>query len=318
MPCSFFNEQQSTSSAATPNCSFMMFELLTDVTLLTTETSSMDEIVTLCKAEYKGNTIEEGRIAEFQQTYTPETSITWYTRDCFVYRILNKALRVQNIEVLLAFRFLIKDIYEQLKKLQQNQHTNLVTVYRGQILPIVDLQRMHQNNGEIISIHSFLSTSYDRWQAMGFVLSSPQDHNLANVLFEIECDQCSSSLPISKPFAHINEVSFFPSENEVLFTLGSHFRIRSIDYDQERRLHIIKLTFVSETQEIKNFIQRNTLQLPSHLALGNLLHQLKEYEKHETYYKSLLTNLPENESKAMVYIVAGNGAREQKKFDLAL
>ena len=43
-----------------------------------------------------------------KKTYSSETAIWWYTRDSFIYRILNKALRTQNIQILISFRFLIK------------------------------------------------------------------------------------------------------------------------------------------------------------------------------------------------------------------
>ena len=41
-------------------------------------------------------------------------------------------------------------------------------------------------------------------------------------------------------------------------------------------------------------------------------------EEHEKTYSNLIKRLSDKESEAMVYITAGNGAKEQKQFDLAL
>jgi hypothetical protein len=293
--CSFFEEQQSIDPGTAPSHSFMVFELLTDALLFAGKSSHMDEFINLCKSEYNGNKVEEKRIEEFRSTYTPKTSIRWYTRDCFVYRIVNRALRVQNIDVLLALQFLIKDIHKQLRQLHMDQHINVIKVYRGQTLPITDLERMKVSDGEIVSFHSFLSTTYDRCQAMEFVSTRPIDDKVANVLFEIHCDQLSPSFSIQKPFANIATLSYIPSEAEVLFTVGSRFRLGGVLYDHEHILYIVQLIFISHTQHMDSF----------------LIEQTDKYEL-------LLGKMSENESKAMIYIIAGNGAREQKQFDLSL
>jgi hypothetical protein len=50
-------------------------------------------------------------------------------RQSFLYRLLNKALRVQNIDLLYLFRFFIRDLGEQLEK---NKCTSSIRVYRAQ------------------------------------------------------------------------------------------------------------------------------------------------------------------------------------------
>ncbi|CAF1498297.1 unnamed protein product [Adineta steineri] len=311
-------ERQANGGTTMPSYSFLMFELFLDVTLLAYRAGDKDELINLCKIEYNGNEIERHRIDEFQQTYTPETAITWYTKDCFVYRILNKALRMQNINVLLACRFLIRDIHEQLVKLQQEQNINTITVYRGQIIPVADLERMKRNEGELISFHSFLSTSYYPRQAIGFAISKPDDDNFINVLFEIECDQSLSSLSTSKPFANVQALSCIDGKNEVLFTIGSHFRLDRIRYDQEHDLHIIKLTYISVIPTMEDYINKEIYDMSARFHLPNFFRYREVDEQHQDVYKNLLNRLSDQQSKAMIYIVAGNGAREQQKFDLAL
>ncbi|CAM4852394.1 unnamed protein product, partial [Rotaria magnacalcarata] len=83
-------------------------------------------------------------------------AVWWYTRDSFVYRLLNKALRVQNIDLLFLFRFFIRDIEVQLK---QYQCSSLVRVYRGQLMSTDELDQLKMSLGEYISVNSFFSLS---------------------------------------------------------------------------------------------------------------------------------------------------------------
>ena len=179
MTYSFVNKSQSSVNPSTPNCSFMVFELLIDIILLAQHTATMTDIIDLCAEEYKDNEIEKRRINEFRENYTPAMSIHWYTRDSFVYRILNKALRVQDIDVLVAFRFIIKDIHEQLSTLQQAQNNNSLKVYRGQCIKREQVQEMESNIGSIISFHHFLSTTLRRSKALEFIPGSLADPNLS-------------------------------------------------------------------------------------------------------------------------------------------
>ena len=64
-------------------------------------------------------------------------ALWWYTRESFIYRILNKALRIQNIDLLFLFRFYIRDIEQQLHK---NRYQSSVRVYRGQLMSHEELE----------------------------------------------------------------------------------------------------------------------------------------------------------------------------------
>ena len=108
-------------------------------------------------------------VHEFENEYSSDKALWWYTRDSFLYKMLNKALRVQNIDLLFLFRFVIGDIYQQLK---QNQCQSPVRVYRGQVISNDELNTLQQSIGEFISINSFFSTSTNRHKALGFLNSS--------------------------------------------------------------------------------------------------------------------------------------------------
>ena len=79
-------------------------------------TSDKNELISLCKQHYRGNSDELKIIKEFEKEYSSDRALWWYTKDSFLYRMLNKALRAQNIHLLFLFRSVIRDVEQQLQK----------------------------------------------------------------------------------------------------------------------------------------------------------------------------------------------------------
>ena len=80
---------------------FVHSQLLIDCLLrMQPSPTDKDEFISLCKQEHAENKEELGIINEFEQTYSSDRSIWWYTRETFLYRLLNKGLRAENIDLL--------------------------------------------------------------------------------------------------------------------------------------------------------------------------------------------------------------------------
>jgi hypothetical protein len=71
-----------------------------------------------CRQCYADNLAELRKIDEFERDYVPYMALWWYTRDSFVYRLLNKAFRLKNIDQIYKFRYIITDLVKQLRILQ--------------------------------------------------------------------------------------------------------------------------------------------------------------------------------------------------------
>jgi len=114
---SIFNTTITTDQSSTElNGQFIYSQLLTGTLLrMTPNERDNNEFFAVCEKEYSGNTVSLTNLEEFKQTYSPEEAFLWYTKESFVYRLLNKALRTQNIDLLFLFRFFIRDIYLQLE-----------------------------------------------------------------------------------------------------------------------------------------------------------------------------------------------------------
>lgn len=120
------------------DASFMYSQLLKEILLSTDQEESglepaKDKFVEFCRIQYAKNSAELGVIEEFNENYSKSTAIWWYTRECFVYSMLNRALAVQDAEILIRMSFFIYDLHRQLEHLHKTRNDcQVLTVYRGQ------------------------------------------------------------------------------------------------------------------------------------------------------------------------------------------
>ncbi|CAF0914997.1 unnamed protein product [Adineta ricciae] len=204
---------------------------------LTYPDNSRTSFVEILRNYYEGKAVELKILDEFSRDYSPNTAILWYTRNTFLYLLINKALRQKNIEVIFLCGFFIRDIYSQLQnqyEILKMKHRNdpIIKVYRGQI---ISLSEIHWIKSSQFINTSFFSTSLDHSYA-SFLLGSssgPDDEN-QHIFFEIEIDVRL----VSQPFGSISSLSYFPNENEVLLMIGNHFKTTNWFYDDHRNVYV--------------------------------------------------------------------------------
>ncbi|CAF2764114.1 unnamed protein product [Rotaria sp. Silwood2] len=132
--------------------------------------------------------------------------------------------------MIFLFRSFISDIQRQLAC---NQAKNSLLVYRGQIISKNELKTLKQYRGQFISVNSFFSTSTKYQQVLSFLHVPDNTDNFKPVLFEINANP---TMVTTKPFADISKYSEFPGEPEILFMLGSIFRLDNIEYSSDNQL----------------------------------------------------------------------------------
>ncbi|CAF4553198.1 unnamed protein product [Didymodactylos carnosus] len=84
-------------------------------------------MISKCKDYYRGNKVVLEKIEDFRKTYRSDKVIEWYTKDSFVYRLINHAFRTEDIALWYLFRFYIIDLCKQLEsvhRIQQQQQTD--------------------------------------------------------------------------------------------------------------------------------------------------------------------------------------------------
>ncbi len=114
--------------------SFMYSQLLKEILFeLRYDNQARQRFIQFCREQYAANTQELGIINQFEHDYENHTPAWWYTRECFLYKMLNKALRTQNIDISCKIGFFIRDLHKQLEQLQSTALPNTLRIlYRGQ------------------------------------------------------------------------------------------------------------------------------------------------------------------------------------------
>ncbi|CAF3093791.1 unnamed protein product, partial [Rotaria sp. Silwood2] len=231
----------------------------------------------------------------FKETYCLTKTIDWYTKDSFVYRLLNKALRTENIDIIYKFRYFIKNLHDNLIVLHKDFIQTLLsrqfTVFRGQHLSDNELKMLLNNIGGLISMNSFLSTTFNRDLALMFAGDGSSSPSSESVLFQLECDTINKK----KPFAGTNT-----SENEVLFSIGTIFRIQNIGKlkDINNKVWFINLTLEDDNeneahmQELMASTMAKISARPTVGSIADVLRNMGECQKAQKYYEIALKNIP--------------------------
>jgi tetratricopeptide (TPR) repeat protein len=313
------NNEQTTTGL---NGRFVHFQLLIDCLLRMQPTpTDKDEFISLCLEEYNGNTPDLQMIDRFKKEYSSDKSLSWYTKDSFLYRLLNKSLRFQNIDLLFGSRFLIRDIEQQIQKYRCKLPMEL---YRGQLISAEELEVLKQSKGKLISMNSFFSTTRDREVGLFYLDPSNNNHldkEFEQVLFEINADPRRDGV---KPFADISSFSKSPYDQEVLMMLGSVFRLNDIIHLGENNIWIINMTLCSDNDhDLKSIFDHMKNQYGSKqtrlLLFGHVLVDMGHFNDAEKYYRRLLKELPSNHTDiSHCYQALGKVACEKGSYESSL
>ena len=219
--------------------SYMYTQLIKEALLeIDFDTQALKTFAAFCRDKYAGDLDELAMIDRFEKEYDQHTPIWWYTFECFLYPMLNRALRLLEVDTILAIGFFMKDLHQHIKQLhreQFNSHSSTFLVYRGQGLSKEDFNKLKASTGGLISFNNFLSTSQKRHVSLGFARNALGNSESVGILFVMKIDSSISSTP----FALLDKVSYYEnSEKEILFSMHTVFRIDSVTLidESERRL----------------------------------------------------------------------------------
>ena len=239
---------------------------------------------------YKENVNELALLDQLEKNYSSDQALFWYIRDTFISQTLNKALETSDIDLLYLFRFLLYDIRMQL---DQHRCSTSIHVYRGQILSKDDLQRIQDSIGDLMTINSFLLTYLQRDKVIQDL--KELEHG-RRVLFEIDADPHLTGI---QPFSQLKSLNLSHDDNEILFMVGSVFRIDHIQ-QQSNDFIIVQLTLCSiDDSTLKSLIpvfetsfDENDVHL---LAYGDVLLRMGKLDESEKYYQRALKELSDEQ-----------------------
>ena len=304
-----------------------MYTQITKEILLTInfEQHHIDQFIEDCRAIFRDNKNELKNIEKFERTYRDQTPIWWYSYDCFLYRMVNGALRTADMDMIIKMGFFIVDLHRQIQELHQEQFSDhppgkTFILYRGQHLSNSDFDQVQNTKGGLMSFNNFLSTSENRKVSLDFVDKAVANPDLVSILFVMTIDPTKSSTP----FASINGLSEFPKEDEILFSMHSIFRIRDIKPmgENQRRFRVdLKLTSDDDKdlRTLTDHIREETLpDSEGWRRLGSVLLQMSKFDKAEQVYQALLDQTMKDSERALIYHQLGWAKDGQGEYNEAI
>jgi tetratricopeptide (TPR) repeat protein len=287
------------------SASFLSFQLLFHLLKnMEQGPNAKEELFKLCEYYYLGDESEKKNIEDFRDRYECKSPITWFTEEIFLYKLLNKALRTEDIDGLYLFHFYIVDLWTQLEKessknkeLEENcrrMNNGEFILFRGQKMSEEELEKFQHSKGSLISPNGFFSTSINRDCALNFMKERMCD-GFVPILFKIEAD----STVQSTVFAYIEHLTAKKGECEVLFSIGSVFKVNDVilnrDIDKNLPIWVIDMTLTDEGREdVEDYIAsvKNDFEdMDNRVIFGRLLIEMNELTKAEKYFNFLLKSV---------------------------
>jgi hypothetical protein len=274
--------------------SFMYTQILKEILfeIKYNQQQSIKDLITYSREQYAGNQNELNIIERFEEDYRKHSPIWWYTYPCFIHLMLNRALRTYEVDTIIKMGFFIQDLHRQIDELHKEQSNEQqkrsFIVYRGQGLSRGEFEKMIKAKGGLMSFNNFLSTSKKRKISLEYSQDALNNLDMIGILFKMIIEPSN----LSTPFALIDGISHFSSEQEILFSMHTVFRIGEIkQIDNNNRLYQVELKLTSiKNQQIIALTERMREETGGSTGwhrLGMLLIKLGKFDKAEQVYKTL-------------------------------
>ncbi|CAF3615827.1 unnamed protein product, partial [Adineta steineri] len=289
------------------------------------EDKHIREFITYCREVFVENEYELQNIEKLERDYHDQTPIWWYTYQYFLYSMLNQALRLMNVDIIVRMGFFINDLHRDIQRLHSEQFDGqqsdkTFTVYRGQCLSKEAFIEMTNTKGGLLSFNNFLSTSKNRDVSLLFTPQAATNPDLVGVLFVISINPTDSATP----FACVSDVSNFHTEDEVLFSMHTVFRIGDIQpMDENKHLYEVNLILTNDNDQdlrtLTDQIRQETFPDEEEwYRLGLLLIKMGQFTKAQEVYEVLLHETTNESDKASIHYQLGRIKDNQGEYPEAL
>ncbi|CAF1380484.1 unnamed protein product [Adineta steineri] len=158
------------------------------------------------------------------------------------------------------------DLYNQLCKAhtdfdRSTLHSQLFTVYRGQQMSMMELNKLKRNISGYIVVKTFFSATKSSEMALTFAGYGGQRPQFESVLFVIDINSSDRVSTIQKPFGSIGHLSNIPDEDEFLFPMGTIFRLNAVKVLSQSTWMIHLTLYNGENKDINELDKYRTLIL---------------------------------------------------------
>jgi tetratricopeptide (TPR) repeat protein len=306
---------------------FMYTQIMKEILLnIDFQQKHFQEYIDYCRDVFEDNKDELTNVDKFKRNYRDETPIWWYTYECFLYPMLNRALQMRDVDIIIKMGFFIGDLHRQIETLHKEQFGDhqagkALIVYRGQGLSKTDFDQLTNTKGGLMSFNNFLSASKKRNVSLGFARNALTNPDSVGILFVMAINPSQSTTP----FASINGVSFFKDkEDEVLFSMHTVFRIGAIKpLDENHRLVQVYLTLTGDNDKDLRVLtdrirEESCPNSEGWYRLGLMLRKMGQFQKAQQVYETMLEQSTDESEKGNIYYQLGSINDDQGEYQEAI
>ncbi len=216
----------------TTDISFTYCQLLKETMLCHDEESDLKkDLLEFCRLHYANNPDEMKNINDFEKEFIPQKTIWWYTRNCFIRKILNRALRTQEIDLLFKMRYIMQCLHTELKSIAMSKITTVYTILE---IPLDDAMNLQKNINELLLFGTYLPAMFQQPQSLNLNDNSKQ----ISITFSINLGSGCGATVKHLCAADLNI--------DVLINIDTIFRIHSVEKINERHWNV-SLQSISHT-----------------------------------------------------------------------
>ncbi|CAF2096995.1 unnamed protein product [Rotaria magnacalcarata] len=253
-------------------------QALIDILLETNEKRNLKkEMLDFCREEYADNIIQLKLIEEFENDFKPNDAIHWYLRhETFLYKMMTRAFRVLDPDILFKLRYFIQHLNRQLKS---PIDADALTVHRTLRIRKDLFDKMKKHEGGLISFNEFLLAN----KIQSAIEPSPTNIDSKLVRFQIALGTGVSRHDVATEL------------NEVLLAVGTIFRIDKVEPIDEETF-TVELTTNDEILKGGHLVTkrlRDAVHAPFPLVRMVKLMKQNESTGYMEYFCSMLIDDPE-------------------------
>ncbi len=229
-----------------------------------------------------------------------------------------------EVDLIIKMGFFVRALHNHIVTLHTEQyggqnHSDSFTVYRGQDLPQMDFDQLRKTQSGLLSFNNFLSTSKNRDVSLDFAQRTIVTSSLVGLLFTLKIDPSITTTP----FVNVQNVSYYQTEEEILFSMYSVFRIGQVQQiEKNDRLLQVDLTLTgdndSQSHTLTEQMRKETGGSTGWHRIGKLMIQIGQFNKAEELYEILLKQSNNEDAKAHLYYQLGWTKNDQGKYTEAI
>ena len=245
------------------------------------------------REKYKNNSCQLKIVEELAQNgYREYSPIQWYTRESFLFQMIQRGLKTADVEILFHLAPFIRDLHRQIDEIhrQKTKTREQFTVFYCQSFSADELDVLLNSSDRFLTFNTFVFATIDLEPAVFHAVdtSSSPVSNRSAVVFQIHIDRSSQTFP----YANVDGFDYFDdSDRHVLFSFTSVFRLISIE-KRGNRSYQVDLILINENDEqfslFNKFIDVNCNLSNDFLRLAEWIYRRNEIDRVEKLLHSIL------------------------------